>query len=198
MEKIILVRHTEAEGGDGNIFRGQTDLDLLPEGFKHAKKVGEKLKKLKIDKIYSSKLSRAIHTAEAIAGPHKLDITKSPKINEMSFGMFDGLLVKDVKKKYHDILGARNKNRLNFRIPGGGESYVDVSKRALPFILKEAKKNPGKTLMFVAHASLIKAILVSISKNKGLDDFSGMIHYGCRVFLKHDNGKLNFQHVEND
>ena len=72
---IIFVRHTDAKGGDGDIFRGQTDLDLTPEGFKHAKRIGEKMKDKRIDKIYSSKLKRAIHTAEAIAKPHGL----SPK-----------------------------------------------------------------------------------------------------------------------
>lgn len=197
MEKIILVRHTEAEGGN-DIYRGQTDLDLVPEGIEHAKRLGEKLKDMHIDKIYTSKLKRAIKTAEGIAEPHGLKLTKTPKLNEINFGIFDGLQRKVVLKKYLDIYKARRKDRIHFRIPGGGENYIDVRDRAQSFILGEAKKNPGKTLMFVAHGSLIKSILSTLIKNKTWDEIGAMLTYGCRVFLKHNGGKLHFVKIVND
>jgi len=190
-----LVRHTDAVGGN-MVFRGQTDLDLTPEGLKHAKKLGEKLKDMHIDKIYSSKLKRAIKTAEAIAKTHNLKIIKTPKLNEINFGIFDGLPVEKVKKRYRDIYEARGKDMMNFRIPGG-ESYVDVRNRALPFILKETKKNSGKILMFVTHGSLIRSILITITKDKKIHELKETVGYGCRIFLKHNNGKLKLERIEN-
>lgn len=198
MERIILMRHTDAKGGDGDIYRGQTDLDLTPRGFRHAKRIAERLKKLHIDKIYSSVLKRAIHTAEPIAEAHNLKLKKSRKINEMSFGIFDGLKVKEVMKKYPDLYKARGKDKMNFRIPGGGENFNDVRKRALSFILGEAKKSRNKTLMFVTHASLMKSVLIDVMKNKSGEEISNMLDYGCRVYLKHNGGKLHFEKVERD
>ena len=194
---IILVRHTDAKGGDGDIFRGQTDLDLTPAGFRHAKRIGKKLKDIQIDRIYSSRLKRAIHTAEAIAKTHDLKVIKNAKINEISFGLFDGLLVKNAKKKYPEIFKAREKDKAGYRIPKGGENYSDVRKRALSFILTEAKKYPGKTLLFVAHASLINSILMQMI-DKSPEKISSMLNYGCRVFLKYNGGKLHFIRIEND
>ena len=197
MEKIILVRHTEAEGGD-NVFRGVTDMGLTPEGLEHAKRVGQEMKTLRIDKIYSSMLSRAFRTAEEIAKPHKLRVVKTPKLNEINFGIFDGLQKEEVLKKHADIYEARGRDMMNHRIPGGGENYADVRARALPFILGEAKKNPGKTLVFVAHRGLMVSILTILLKDKTLEEARKLIGYGGRIFLVHDKGKLRFEKAEND
>jgi broad specificity phosphatase PhoE len=193
------VRHTEAEGGIF-IFRGRTDLDLLPEGVSHAKAIGRKLAKLRIDEIYSSKLKRAVKTAEEIAKSHKMSVTQAAELNEINFGIFDGNLIEEMKNKYPDIYEARGRDMLNYRIPGGGKSYLDVQKRALRFILEKAKINPGKTLMFVTHGSLIRSVLIKVMKNKKVDDpdLKKLIDYGCRVYLTHNQGKLKLNKIEND
>jgi len=188
------MRHTDAEGGDG-VFRGITDMDLTPHGVEHAKMFAKKLRNLHIDRIYASRLQRAIHTAEPIAKMHNLKINKSVKINEINFGVFDGMQVDDVKKKYKDLYEARGRDMHNFRLPGGGESYEDVCKRALPFILHEAGKYPGQTLLFVTHGSLIRSILLKVMKTTH-EHLRSQISYGCRVFLKHNKSKLSFQRIE--
>jgi broad specificity phosphatase PhoE len=203
MERIILVRHTETEGGDMKIYRGITDLDLLPEGFEHAKKLGRLMKDIPVDKIYTSNLKRAFHTAEEIAKFHNLKIIKNAQINELNFGVLDGMKVVDAKSKYPKIVEKREaakngslEDYMNYRFPKG-ESYADVRKRGLSFILNEAKKNPGKTLMFVVHGSLMKSILAYVMK-KNIDQINNMLKYGCRVFLTHENGRLSFERIEND
>ncbi len=193
-EKIILIRHVDADGGE-DIFRGQIDVDLTPKGLTHAKKLAEKLKTVHMDKIYSSTLKRALKTAEPIAKLHKLKIIKSDKIKEINFGIFDGLTRKEVLEKYPDIYEARGKDMINYRIPKG-ESYADVRKRALKFILSEAKKNPGKTLVFVTHGSLMRSILIGMT-DKEIDKLKPVIGYGCRIFLEHNNGKLHLVKIEN-
>ncbi len=195
-EKIILLRHTEAVGGN-TVFRGQTDADLLPEGVKHAQKIARKLETLPIDGIYSSTLKRAIKTATPIAETHKLKLTKTPLLNEISFGIFDGLEKAEVMRKYRDIYEQRGKDMMNFRIPGGGESYTDVRKRALGFILSEAEKNPGKSLMFVVHGSLIKSILAPMMKDTPWEELGSMINYGCRIYMTRER-ELLLDRIEND
>ena len=194
-EKIILVRHTEAEGGN-HVFRGQVDADLLPEGVEHAKRLAKKFRDLHIDKIYSSMLTRSIKTARPIAKTHGLRIISSAEINEISFGIFDGMEREEVLKKYPQIYEQRGRDMMNFRIPGGGESYSDVRKRAAAFILSEAAKNRGETLMFVVHGSLMRSILFPMIKGKTWDELYGLIDYGSSIYLTHDKGKLTLDKIE--
>ncbi|MFH8132552.1 MAG: histidine phosphatase family protein, partial [Candidatus Aenigmatarchaeota archaeon] len=68
--KILLVRHAETEGSEKGIFLGSIDESLNEKGRKQAEKLAERLKKEKIDVIFSSKLKRAKETAEIINRYH--------------------------------------------------------------------------------------------------------------------------------
>ncbi|MEK6895821.1 MAG: histidine phosphatase family protein [Nanoarchaeota archaeon] len=72
--KIILVRHGQSEANAAGIRQGSednwTDTQLSEKGINQVKKLAERLKDEKFDKIYSSNLKRAIQTAEEINKYH--------------------------------------------------------------------------------------------------------------------------------
>ena len=69
MTRIIVVRHGQTEWNRVVRFRGVVDVPLNETGLAQARAVGRRLASLPISAVYSSPLSRAIQTAEAIARP---------------------------------------------------------------------------------------------------------------------------------
>ena len=60
MTKVYLVRHGEAVGNVTHVFQGLSDLPLTENGRKQAALVGERMKKIHLDKVYASQMSPRI------------------------------------------------------------------------------------------------------------------------------------------
>ncbi|TYB31933.1 MAG: histidine phosphatase family protein, partial [Candidatus Mcinerneyibacterium aminivorans] len=71
--EIYFVRHGETKGNKEKKFRGRTDYPLNENGKNQAKKLKEKLKKYKFDKLLTSPLKRAHETAKIIK-PEGLEV----------------------------------------------------------------------------------------------------------------------------
>ncbi len=153
--ELWLVRHGETNENAARILSGQINATLSPLGINQARDIGEKLKQVHFDAIYSSSLQRAIHTAE-LAGfkPQSVDA-----LREFHFGDYDGQhipsLPQDWIKKLYDFTD-------DFQSPNG-ESIDDVKRRVSGFI---DTLQPGRYLIF-CHGGVIR----TIGRNLGIDRF---------------------------
>lgn len=68
MKKLYFIRHGQSELNVSGHFAGITDTPLTAHGRAQAKTAGQKAKTLQLDYIVSSPLSRALETAQIIAG----------------------------------------------------------------------------------------------------------------------------------
>ena len=68
-------------------------------------------------KIWTSSLIRTILTAKHIRGPR----VETPILDELKSGYLDGLTYNDVMNQYPEEYHARDKDKLNYRYPGGKE-----------------------------------------------------------------------------
>lgn len=103
--KLILVRHGQSEWNQKNLFTGWVDVDLTEQGIKEAKTAGQKLKNanLDIDVAFTSVLRRAIKTCHFIleeADQLWVDVYKSWRLNERSYGALAGLNKDETREKY--------------------------------------------------------------------------------------------------
>ncbi len=64
--KLYFIRHGESEGNKQGKIQGTMDFPLSDLGERQADAVAEFTKSLSIDQIYTSDLTRALHTAQAI------------------------------------------------------------------------------------------------------------------------------------
>lgn len=92
--QIILARHGETEWNVSEIFRGRRDVGLNEMGNRQAELLGNYLKDLKIEVIYSSPLKRALDTAQSIAKHHRLDVNVAPGLTDFNYGVWEGLSIK--------------------------------------------------------------------------------------------------------
>ena len=118
--KIIIVRHGESLGNLNHIMLGHTDIDLAPRGFLQAEAAAEFLKDEQIDRVYSSDLIRAMHTAEPHAKLRGMEVIPSRKLRECYVGDWENVPLDEIVEKWPDLFfeGWR-KSFGTFRIPGG-------------------------------------------------------------------------------
>ena len=93
--KLILLRHGESEWNQLNLFTGWVDVDINAKGLGEAEKAAELLKAegLLPDKLHTSLLLRAIHTAEiALRGCDRqwIPVQRSWRLNERHYGALQG------------------------------------------------------------------------------------------------------------
>ncbi len=156
MTRLIFVRHGESMGNFTKTFIGHTDIDLTERGYMQAEKTAEYLDAYKIDKIYSSDLKRAYHTAEAVAKRRGLDIVTTPSLREINGGVWEGVLFDDLEKSYPAYklwLSSIGK-----AVCDGGESIVELQNRVNSAVLEIVAENPGKTVLIATHATPISTM----------------------------------------
>lgn len=95
VHKLILVRHGQSDWNEKNLFTGWVDVRLSEVGQKEAARAGELLTEAGIrpDVLYTSKLSRAIQTANIAldkADLLYLDTKRSWRLNERHYGALQG------------------------------------------------------------------------------------------------------------
>ncbi len=152
MTKLFLVRHAETCWNREKRLQGQINTRLSKLGKQQAKKIAQRLKDEKFDAIYTSQLSRAIDTAKEINKFHNKKIILCPELNEIKFGIFEGLKREDVKKKHPKMYKEREKKIYTYRIKNG-ESFKDVWKRVNKILKVIIKKYPAGNVLVVGHGA---------------------------------------------
>jgi len=103
--QLILLRHGESEWNSKNLFTGWVDVDLNEKGIGEATHAGELLKQegLLPDKVHTSVLRRAIHTAYLALDAcdcHWIPVERSWRLNERHYGGLQGLNKTEIRDKF--------------------------------------------------------------------------------------------------
>jgi broad specificity phosphatase PhoE len=166
MTTLYLVRHGQTAWNREEVFRGRADIPLNDTGRKEALLTGRYLERVKVDSIYSSPLSRAVETAEAIARYQGKEVQISQGLIDIDFGRWQGVSHEKVKERYGDLYRQWNGTPHLVRFPRG-ESLEDVRERALRVIDEIVRDHADETLLMVSHRVVNKTMLCGLL---GLDN----------------------------
>lgn len=161
--KLIIVRHGETIENQKEIIQGQRQGTLSEEGIEQAKKLALRLKEEKIDYIYSSDLARAKDTAKEIIKFHqKVPIEYTKELRERNLGEFEGKTKKELgmAAEMWSLVTANPKN---------GESRAELFERAKNLVEKVSKEQINKTVLFVCHGGIKKALVCAILGKEAKD-----------------------------
>lgn len=152
---FFFVRHAAHDGVGGFLAGRMEGVRLGAAGRDQAKRLGERMTRERLDAIYSSPRERARETAAAISLVCGLDepvITEA--LDEVDFGVWSGLTfdVLDTDPDWRRW----NTIRSLARTPGG-ETMLDVQRRALSLVEMLLRDRAGKRIALVSHADVIKA-----------------------------------------
>ena len=98
--RIYIVRHGETAWNKDEVFRGRKDVPLNERGRGQAERVGLYFRKMPIDRIVSSPLARAVETAKAISTTTGVAVEISDEFTDINFGIWEGLSLGEVEKRY--------------------------------------------------------------------------------------------------
>lgn len=202
--KLILLRHGESDWNSKNLFTGWVDVDLNEKGVGEAKRGGELLaeENLLPDKLHTSLLRRAIHTAYlALDGcdRHWIPVQRSWRLNERHYGGLQGLNKAETLEKYgneqfmawrrsydvpppvldKDAKWSQWNDARYADIPEDErpqtECLKDVVARMLPYWESDIKPDlaTGKTILVAAHGNSLRALVKHLDEISD-DDIAGL------------------------
>lgn len=204
MSKLILLRHGESQWNLENRFTGWVDVPLSPKGEEEARKAGEKLKNIKIDKRYTSVLKRAIDTdriAMEVAGKLDVPVERNMALNERHYGALQGLNKEETAKKYgkeqvhlwrrsYDIAPPKDVTELN---PDGiSESLKDTADRVIPYYLSNIKPDvdAGLNVLVTAHGNSLRALVMYLDNLSKEEVLELNIPTGIPIVYEFESGKI--------
>jgi probable phosphoglycerate mutase len=159
---VILVRHAQTSWNQSRRIQGGDNDTVLDEtGERQCRSLAERLKKEKIDAVYSSPLSRAIATARWIAHDHGVDVIEEPAFREMNCGTLEGREITDIGSRLQRLLKGGDEDELLFK-SCGGESCEQLRDRAWGAILEKVAKHREGTIVVVSHYFVIASILCAV------------------------------------
>ena len=86
-----MIRHGQTPWNVERRLQGRSDTDLNEIGREMAIETGKAFQKVHFDVVFTSPLKRARETAELFLGDRKVPVIEEPRIQEISFGDYEGL-----------------------------------------------------------------------------------------------------------
>jgi len=133
---IYLFRHGETDWNRNHRVQGHIDIELNAKGEQQALELGEKLKQVKLQALFSSDLKRAAKTAEIVNTFQGLEITHSELLREAFMGEAQGRTREEIIETFGaetwDAFRCLDWKNLDSSMPGG-ETRREQINRFLKF-----------------------------------------------------------------
>jgi probable phosphoglycerate mutase len=146
--ELILIRHGETEWNAVGRIQGHRAVDLNKRGHQQAQAVAQRLKTEAFDALYTSDLSRATQTAEAIQTNHP--IQTDSRLREWNLGVLAGLTPQQAETQYPKAYAIYRDGRVDDPIPQG-ESIRDRYTRVTTCLAEIAFHHPDQRIVVVTH-----------------------------------------------
>lgn len=196
MGRIYFVRHGQTAWNKAKIFRGRRDIPLDEQGRLEAACAARALCGVSLAAVYSSPLSRARETAEAIAAGHGLAVIVDEAFTDIDYGEWTEYWDIEARRKFGGQYRQWKESPHRVKFPGG-ESLDDVRRRAAPRLMELARRHPEGAIALVSHRVVLKLLLCEA---KGLDNshfWQVRLDTGALSALEYANGTLRVA-LEND
>lgn len=160
--RLILVRHGQTEWNRIERFRGRADVPLNEAGVAQAVATGQRVaQEWKPAAVYSSPLSRAVRTAEAIAANFGLSVQVLEGLADINYGEWQGLTDEEVRQRWPEQWELWYSHPEIVNIPGG-ETLAALRSRAMTTVASVAAQHVGQTVVLVGHTVINRVILLGV------------------------------------
>lgn len=161
MIRLYLIRHGETEWNMANRYQGKTDIGLSEKGRQQASLLSERMKKIQLDAIYTSDLSRAKDTAMEIAKDQKCKVMEMPQLREIDFGEWEGYTTAQLAEIYGDAFTKYLEEPHKTSFPGEG-SFGKVQLRVDKALKEITDHHQEGNIAVVAHGAVLKIAILSL------------------------------------
>jgi broad specificity phosphatase PhoE len=161
---IYFIRHGETDWNLEGRLQGQKDIPLNDLGRVQAEEAGRRLQGIAPhveDLAYvASPMGRTRETMELMRkamGLHPESYKLDERLVEITFGAWEGMTWKEVRKAEPQMAALRERDKWNYVPPGGGESYAMLVDRIRP-VLDDLTRDT----VIVAHGGVARAFLAIV------------------------------------
>ncbi len=159
--RIIAIRHGETDWNAGARLQGHLDIALNELGRRQAARLGPALRDEGIERVVASDLSRAWHTAQALAGALQVPVEPDTGLRERGFGELEGLTYQQIDERWPEMAQRWRSRDVDFQPPGGESlrSFYDRCVGAATRIASaHARHQPAGALALVAHGGVLDCL----------------------------------------
>ena len=156
--EIFLIRHGETVWNSQQRMQGHSNSDLSSVGQAQIQALGQWMKNVPFDHIYSSDSLRAKQTAEAITqfSGHELKIDL--RLREKNLGVFEGLTSEEARERHPEVFRLFKTAGSKYVIDEG-ESTQQLQDRALEIVNEIRIKHPEERVLLVTHGGFIRVVM---------------------------------------
>jgi alpha-ribazole phosphatase len=163
VETLYLIRHGETEGMVPKRYKGTLDVPLSVRGVGQAQALARHMRARlargkSLAAVYCSDLSRAVKTAEPLAGAFGLEPRILPSLRERNFGRWEGLTFDEIRDRFPGEFEAWMRDPLEHS-PVGGESTRETRERALQGWREVQALHRGGDVAVVSHGGVNRVLL---------------------------------------
>ncbi|GGC77448.1 histidine phosphatase family protein [Enterococcus wangshanyuanii] len=174
--KLYFTRHGKTEWNQELRFQGMTgDSPLLPTSYEEIKLLGQQIKDVPFEKIFSSTSLRARKTAEGIqevlASP--VEIVYTDELKELGLGQLEGQLIAEMRKRY-----AEQMDHMRYQLDKYDPSVfqgepIEQAISRISSVVENAVDSGVGPYLFVGHGASMTAAIQSLA-GKELADLRSM------------------------
>ena len=177
MTTLLLIRHGQSTGNAQRVCCGQQNYPLTPLGEQQAALAGEYIKThYRIDRVYSSPLSRAEETARPVAEAFDLPILFEAGLTELGGGVWEGQRAIEFEGDYAELY--RRWIKVGDFCPEGGEMIGDFCKRVTSTMRELVERHKGECVAVFCHSGVInRNCRAWMEQNPALDPQEEIIIY---------------------
>lgn len=159
--RLHIVRHGITDWNRNLRMQGHSDTPLNEDGRAQAARIAARLATLEppLHAVWSSDLSRARETAEAIAAPHGLQVRTTPLLREIMLGEWEGLNQAEIEARGDGALLERYRLSPQGQRPPGGESLDHAWERMMRVRDEIREANPTGHVAVIGHGGTLRALL---------------------------------------
>lgn len=187
MTRFLLVRHGQTDWNIQRRIQGLTDIPLNDVGRTQAERLAHRLKEEVIHAAYSSHLSRAYETGQAVLQHHPhLVLQKDEHLAEMGMGIAEGRVIEEIHAEIGDTFWDDDSERAKHQMELLAESHA----RLQIWMDQMLEKHQGETVLLASHGGKLRRLL----------DVFSLTHSQKREMGKKyiSNGSLSIVEVQNE
>jgi broad specificity phosphatase PhoE len=196
--RLYFVRHGESEANTLHVISNrESPFGLTALGKKQANILADSLKDIPVTVIFSSPILRARETADILSQSLSQPYQITEALREYDCGILEDKSDDASWRMHREIAEDWTLHHKWQRKPDGGESFLDIQNRFLPFIkaLTHDSLDANRHILFVGHGGLFQLMLPLLLTNID-DDFvrsHGINHTDCIIAEQQPAGLVCLQ-----
>jgi broad specificity phosphatase PhoE len=181
--KIYFVRHGESEANTQHVISNrESPFPLTRLGKQQANTLAANLRDIPLAAIFSSPVRRARETADILSGSFHIPYQVTEALREYDCGILEEKSDEASWRLHREIAADWTLHHNYQRRPEGGECFLDIQNRFLPFI-ESLKHADNEHILLIGHGGLFQLMLPLVLRDIDHDFVRshGLDHTECVI-----------------